>query len=282
LGGDDRDGTAGEGYEHRPDQRRAGEVARGHAQRREDAHLPPALDRGQEQCGRRGDESDQQHAALHRAERRGEGGELAIVVLGELVGVEHDQPAVELRVADAARQDGGGHPPLGSHLEALDRPRARDLPHLRPGHADAAADAVHRTPDAPDGQRDVAVATRDHLLALVGLEQRADRRPSQLSGGEQQRVALARALVLDPPIVLADEPTGNLDSKAGRDVLDLLLASHDAGRTVVIVTHDARVAAQAQRVIYLRDGRVVQQSEPSVRPAPQLSSILDTSPTGSR
>ncbi len=114
------------------------------------------------------------------------------------------------------------------------------------------------------------------LLDLVGLTERASRRPSQLSGGEQQRVALARALVLDPPIVLADEPTGNLDTAAGKAVLDLLLASHSAGRTVVIVTHDARVAAQAQRVVYLRDGKVAQ--ETFARPVPtDLGGMLDTS-----
>jgi putative ABC transport system ATP-binding protein len=117
------------------------------------------------------------------------------------------------------------------------------------------------------------------LLELVGLTARADRRPSQLSGGEQQRVALARALVLDPAIVLADEPTGNLDSAAGRAVLDLLLAAHSAGRTVVVVTHDQRVAAQAERVIYLRDGKVAQEAQ--ARPAPAtLTGLLDTSVTG--
>jgi ABC-type lipoprotein export system ATPase subunit len=124
---------------------------------------------------------------------------------------------------------------------------------------------------------EVAARVAD-LLDLVGLTAKADRRPSQLSGGEQQRVALARALVLDPPIVLADEPTGNLDSASGRAVLDLLLASHSAGRTVVIVTHDQRIAAQAQRVIYLRDGKVAQES--SVRPVPsELGTLLDTQVT---
>ena len=122
---------------------------------------------------------------------------------------------------------------------------------------------------------DIDARVRD-LLSLVGLEHKGDRRPSQLSGGEQQRVALARALVLDPPIVLADEPTGNLDSKAGRDVLDLLLAAHSAGRTVVIVTHDQRIAAQAERVVYLRDGRVVQEAAPQ-RSSVALPTILDTS-----
>jgi ABC-type lipoprotein export system ATPase subunit len=114
------------------------------------------------------------------------------------------------------------------------------------------------------------------LLDLVDLSAKADHRPSQLSGGEQQRVAVARALVLEPPIVLADEPTGNLDSHAGKAVLDLLLAAHSAGRTVVIVTHDQRIAAQAQRVVYLRDGRIVQETAPG-RGGRPLTSMLDTS-----
>jgi putative ABC transport system ATP-binding protein len=114
------------------------------------------------------------------------------------------------------------------------------------------------------------------LLDLVDLSSKAARRPGQLSGGEQQRVAVARALVLEPPIVLADEPTGNLDSRAGKVVLDLLLAAHDAGRTVVIVTHDQRVAAQAQRVVYLRDGRIAQEATPA-RGGRPLTSVLDTS-----
>ncbi len=91
-------------------------------------------------------------------------------------------------------------------------------------------------------------------LRRVGLGERLDHRPGQLSGGQQQRVAVARALVTDPSMVLADEPTGNLDSAATADVLDLFDDLHAAGRTVVVITHEADVAARAARVVRLRDG----------------------------
>lgn len=101
------------------------------------------------------------------------------------------------------------------------------------------------------------------LLAEVGLEERVDHYPVQLSGGEQQRVALARAFVVDPPIVMADEPTGNLDSTNGRLVLDLLLDRNKrAGTTLVLVTHDTEVARQADRKIVLKDGLVVEDTLP--------------------
>jgi putative ABC transport system ATP-binding protein len=98
----------------------------------------------------------------------------------------------------------------------------------------------------------------DELLAEVGLAARRHHYPSQLSGGEQQRVAIARALANDPPILLADEPTGNLDSTTGRQVIDLLIdVNRRRGTTVVLVTHDPELAALAQVTIRLRDGRVV-------------------------
>ena len=107
------------------------------------------------------------------------------------------------------------------------------------------------------------IADADHrarrLLEEVGLTGRAHHYPSQLSGGEQQRVALARALANNPPIVLADEPTGNLDSTNGRHIMELLKDIHQArGTTLVLVTHDAELAAQADTRLVMRDGRVVE------------------------
>ena len=98
------------------------------------------------------------------------------------------------------------------------------------------------------------------LLAQVGLEKRVGHMPSQLSGGEAQRVAVARALVGDPAVLLADEPTGNLDSRTGNEVLELLLAPAKAGRTVVLITHDPEVAARADHTLRVRDGEVHEES----------------------
>ncbi len=98
------------------------------------------------------------------------------------------------------------------------------------------------------------------LLDQVGLGGRMDHRPAELSGGEQQRVAIARALVNDPQVILADEPTGNLDTETGREVLELLTGVADSRqRTLVLITHDDRVADAAQRVITIRDGLIVEE-----------------------
>ena len=93
-------------------------------------------------------------------------------------------------------------------------------------------------------------------LGRVGLSERAQHRPDQLSGGERQRVALARATVMEPAILLADEPTGNLDTRSGRQVLDLLDRMNDAGLTLIVVTHDPNVARRADRLLVMVDGRI--------------------------
>ena len=118
---------------------------------------------------------------------------------------------------------------------------------------------------------DVDPAWRDELMETVGLSDRSTHRPAELSGGQQQRVAIARALIARPAVVFADEPTGNLDSKSGGGVLDLLRQSvSDLGQTVIVVTHDAKVAAYADRVIVLADGTIA-----ADRPAGSEDQVID-------
>jgi putative ABC transport system ATP-binding protein len=93
-------------------------------------------------------------------------------------------------------------------------------------------------------------------LDMVEMDHRKDHRPSELSGGERQRVAIARALVNEPSLLLADEPTGNLDSKTGNEILNLFHKIHSQGNTIITVTHDPDIAQQAQRIIYIRDGKI--------------------------
>lgn len=105
-------------------------------------------------------------------------------------------------------------------------------------------------------------ANREHpkalrILEMVGLKKRADHKPSQLSGGEQQRVAIARALVNDPSLILADEPTGNMDQKTGGEILSLFDQLNKDGRGIIMVTHDPEVATHAKEIIFLEDGRIV-------------------------
>ena len=123
-------------------------------------------------------------------------------------------------------------------------------------------DLAGRTPDS---------GWMDQVVKAIGIADRLKHRPDELSGGQQQRVAVARALVSQPEIVFADEPTGNLDSKTGEEVLDFLrTAVEDLGQTMVMVTHDAGAAARAHRVLFLADGRIVDEM---VEPTPDR--ILD-------
>ncbi|OGY85289.1 MAG: macrolide ABC transporter ATP-binding protein [Candidatus Kerfeldbacteria bacterium RIFOXYA2_FULL_38_24] len=95
------------------------------------------------------------------------------------------------------------------------------------------------------------------LLEKVGLTERRHHKPAELSGGQRQRVAIARALINNPDIIIADEPTGNLDSKTGREILQLLTELHNNGKTLVLVTHDPAIGKMAERVIYIKDGKIV-------------------------
>lgn len=115
---------------------------------------------------------------------------------------------------------------------------------------------------------------RATLLQELGIGDKADKVPAQLSGGERQRVALARALINRPAVLLADEPTGNLDTANTREVLALLNRYHQAGQTIVLVTHDPQVASIADRVVTMRDGRIVE-DRPLAQPAPEPAHAVE-------
>lgn len=104
--------------------------------------------------------------------------------------------------------------------------------------------------------RDDQLKKARETLSKVGLESRMNHQPSELSGGQQQRVAIARALVNNPSILFADEPTGNLDSQTGHDVMQLFHNLHQQGQTIILITHENEIAAEAQRIIYIKDGLI--------------------------
>jgi putative ABC transport system ATP-binding protein len=128
-------------------------------------------------------------------------------------------------------------------------------------------------PAALDGGKESSYGRRrDELLDVLGLAGRRAKLPAQLSGGEQQRVAIARALINAPDLVLADEPTGNLDRRSGADVMSLLRRFNGDGQTMVVVTHDPSVASHARRVLFMRDGRLV--DETRLKAPGQTSAVL--------
>ena len=110
-----------------------------------------------------------------------------------------------------------------------------------------------------DAKKSISVA--NEMLELVGLSDRTDHTPSELSGGQQQRVAIARALVNRPSIIFADEPTGNLDSKTGNDIMNLMRDLNKSGQTIIIITHEDNIASQSDRIIKIKDGLVEEDSK---------------------
>jgi putative ABC transport system ATP-binding protein len=126
--------------------------------------------------------------------------------------------------------------------------------------------------------RATARRRRTELLEAVGLPDVADASPSELSGGQQQRVAIVRALANRPGVLLADEPTGNLDTESARQVLALLRAQHRAGQTIVMVTHDSRVAAAADRLLVMEDGRFTAGGPAAEAAAPALADLTVAEP----
>ena len=154
--------------------------------------------------------------------------------------------------------DGAGYRPARrGRARALSRPHDRHRVPVVPPHPDHDGAGERRRPARARGRRDALRPRRAPSSRRSGSAQRLDHYPAQLSGGEQQRVALARALVPDPAILVADEPTGNLDEATGREIIDLMFARYaERDMTLVLVTHDPELAARCDRVIRLRSGRI--------------------------
>ena len=189
-------------------------------------------------------------------------------------------------------QSGSGKSTLMNIIGCLDRPssgsykvRGREASQLEPDElaglrsqtfgcifqrynllATASAEENVEIPAVYAGmKRETRLARARMLLGKLGLGERGDHRPTQLSGGQQQRVAIARALASNARVILADEPTGNLDSKSGTDIMRLIHSLSDEGHTIVLITHNDEIARQAQRTVYVRDGRLFHSWEEAER-----------------
>ena len=162
------------------------------------------------------------------------------------------------------RPSGGKYVLDGEQVSGLTDDQLADIRNRKIGFIFQSFNLLQRTSALDNVELPISYSNRStndgrdraaNALKAVGLENRMKHRPAELSGGEQQRVAIARALVNEPAILMADEPTGNLDSKAGQEIMDLLLSfNRDRNTTLLIITHDPRIAAQAQHIIRIRDG----------------------------
>jgi len=160
--------------------------------------------------------------------------------------------------------DGGSYSLAGEDISGLDEDRLAEIRNRHIGFVFQVFNLLPRMSALQNVALPLLYAEAEEsedraveALKTVGLGDRMTHEPNQLSGGQRQRVAVARALVLNPAVILADEPTGNLDSRTGRDILALFTEMNEAGRTIVVVTHDAEVAGHCRREIHMRDGRIV-------------------------